>query len=52
MNRRFILETPSIRLDKAAMWELAHSLEGDAAIEMVRVQTHSCYLGDRSQMHE
>jgi 7-cyano-7-deazaguanine synthase len=52
MNRRFILEAPLMWLDKAATWELAHGLGGDAVVEMIRVQTHSCYLGDRSQSHE
>jgi 7-cyano-7-deazaguanine synthase len=52
MNRRFILETPLMWRDKAATWELAHALRGDAGVEMIRVQTHSCYLGDRSQLHE
>jgi 7-cyano-7-deazaguanine synthase len=52
MNRRFVLETPLMWRDKAATWELAHALGGDAVVEMIRVQTHSCYLGYRSQLHE
>jgi 7-cyano-7-deazaguanine synthase len=52
MNRRFILETPLMWLDKAATWQLAWSMGGEALVEMIRVQTHSCYLGDRSQLHE
>src|ERR1700733_3562215 len=52
MNRRFILETPLMWRDKAATWELAHSLGGDAVVEMIRVETHSCYLGDRSRLHD
>jgi 7-cyano-7-deazaguanine synthase len=62
MNRRFILETPLMWLDKAATWELAHSLGGEAPggdapggealVETIRVETHSCYLGDRSRLHE
>jgi 7-cyano-7-deazaguanine synthase len=52
LNRRFILETPLMWRDKAATWELAHALGGDAVVEMIRVQTHSCYLGDRSRLHE
>jgi 7-cyano-7-deazaguanine synthase len=52
MNRRFILETPLMWRDKAATWELAWSLGGDALVETIRVETHSCYLGDRSRLHE
>jgi 7-cyano-7-deazaguanine synthase len=52
MNRRFVLETPLMWRDKAATWQLAHALGGDAIVEMIRIQTHSCYLGDRSQLHD
>jgi len=52
MNRRFVLETPLMWRDKAATWELAHSLGGDALVETIRVETHSCYLGDRTRLHD
>src|SRR6202034_1123745 len=39
MQRRFVLETPLMWLDKAATWALAHRLGGDAVVEMIRVQT-------------
>jgi 7-cyano-7-deazaguanine synthase len=52
MNRRFVLETPLMWRDKAATWELAWSLGGDALVETIRVETHSCYLGDRTRLHE
>jgi 7-cyano-7-deazaguanine synthase len=52
MNRRFILETPLMWRDKAATWELARSIGGDSLVEMIRVETHSCYLGDRTRLHD
>ena len=52
MNRRFVLETPLMWRDKAATWELARSLGGDALVEMIRLETHSCYLGDRTRQHD
>jgi 7-cyano-7-deazaguanine synthase len=52
MNRRFILETPLMWRDKAATWELARSIGGDGLVEMIRVETHSCYLGDRTRLHD
>ena len=52
MQRRFVLETPLMWRDKAATWELAASLGGAPLVEMIRVETHSCYLGDRTQLHE
>jgi len=51
MQRRFVLETPLMWRDKAATWELAQSLGGDALVELIRHETHSCYLGDRSRLH-
>ena len=52
LQRRFVLETPLMWRDKAATWALAHQLGGDPLVEMIRVQSHSCYMGERSQLHE
>jgi 7-cyano-7-deazaguanine synthase len=52
MNRRFILETPLMWRDKPATWELARSLGGETLVETIRVETHSCYLGDRTRLHD
>jgi 7-cyano-7-deazaguanine synthase len=51
MDTRFRIETPLMWLDKAATWRLAEQLGGDALVELIRVQTHSCYLGDRTRLH-
>ncbi len=51
MDRRFVLHAPLMWLDKAATWRLAESLGGSALVELVREDTHSCYLGDRSTRH-
>jgi 7-cyano-7-deazaguanine synthase len=52
MQRRFVLETPLMWRDKAATWALAHELGGDTLVELIRSETHSCYLGDRMHRHE
>jgi 7-cyano-7-deazaguanine synthase len=52
MQRRFILETPLMWRDKAATWTLAEALGGAALVELIRSGTHSCYLGDRSHLHD
>jgi 7-cyano-7-deazaguanine synthase len=52
MQRRFVLETPLMWRDKAATWELAQALGGDALVELILEQSHSCYLGDRTHRHE
>lgn len=52
MATRFRLETPLMWLDKAATWQLAKDLGGDALVELIRTETHTCYLGERSQLHD
>ncbi len=52
MNRRFVIHTPLMWIDKSATWELAHELGGDALIELIVEDTHSCYLGDREHRHD
>jgi 7-cyano-7-deazaguanine synthase len=52
MDRRFVLHTPLMWIDKAATFELAQRIGGKALGEMVIEETHSCYLGDRTQRHE
>jgi 7-cyano-7-deazaguanine synthase len=51
MERRFVLETPLMWLDKAATWALAATLGGAPLVEVIREQTHSCYLGNRTDRH-
>jgi 7-cyano-7-deazaguanine synthase len=52
MDHRFVVHTPLMWRDKAATWRLARELGGDALVELIRRETHSCYLGDRSHDHE
>jgi 7-cyano-7-deazaguanine synthase len=51
MERRFVIHTPLMWIDKAATFALAHALAGDAFIDLLVEDTHTCYLGDRSQRH-
>lgn len=51
MDRRFILETPLMWIDKAQTWKLAQDLGGEALVELIRKETHSCYLGERKTLH-
>ena len=52
MARRFVLHTPLMWIDKAGTWKLAEELGGQALVDLVREETHSCYLGDRSRRHD
>jgi 7-cyano-7-deazaguanine synthase len=52
MDRRFVVETPLMWVDKAATWALAEQLGGHALVELIVEHTHTCYLGDRANRHE
>jgi 7-cyano-7-deazaguanine synthase len=51
MDRPFALHTPLMWLDKAATWALARDLGGDALVDLVIRETHTCYLGERGVAH-
>lgn len=46
------IETPLMYIDKAATWELASKLGGDDLIQIIIEDTHTCYMGDRTNRHE
>lgn len=52
LERRLVIETPLMWIDKPRTWDLAESLGGPALVELIRTRTHSCYMGDRSQEHD
>ena len=47
MATELALETPLMWLDKAQTWQLAHQLGGAALVNLIRDETHTCYLGER-----
>jgi 7-cyano-7-deazaguanine synthase len=51
MDHRFVIHAPLMWRDKAATWALAWALGGDALVELILEETHSCYLGDREHRH-
>ncbi len=52
MASRFVLHTPLMWIDKAGTWKLADELGGAALRALIRDETHSCYLGDRTHLHD
>jgi 7-cyano-7-deazaguanine synthase len=50
-ERRFVLDTPLMWIDKAQTFALAQKLGGDALVDLLVEETHSCYLGDRTTRH-
>ena len=51
MATRLKLETPLMWIDKAATWRLAEELGGQALVDLIRADTHTCYLGERGALH-
>jgi 7-cyano-7-deazaguanine synthase len=59
MDKRFLIETPLMWIDKAATWKMAHDLGqkakpaggGNALVNLIVEHTHTCYLGDREHRH-
>jgi len=52
MDKRFVIETPLMWIDKAATWRMAEQLGGEPLVRLVAEHTHSCYKGDRTKRHE
>ena len=52
MDAEFELLTPLMWLDKAAVWSLTEALGGRKLVDIVREETHSCYLGVREARHD
>lgn len=51
LDAPMVVETPLMWLDKAATWALAEHLGGAKLVELIRTETHTCYLGDRRTLH-
>jgi 7-cyano-7-deazaguanine synthase len=52
LERRFVLETPLMWIDKAQTFAMARDLGGQAFLDLVVAETHSCYAGDRTHVHD
>lgn len=52
MATRLKVETPLMWIDKAATWDMARALGGPALVDLIRAETHTCYLGERGQLHD
>jgi 7-cyano-7-deazaguanine synthase len=59
MDRRLLIETPLMWIDKAQTWQLAYDLGqqaqaggGQALVDLIVEHTHTCYLGDREHRHD
>jgi 7-cyano-7-deazaguanine synthase len=59
MDRRLLIETPLMWIDKSQTWQLAYDLGekahpggGDTLVDLIVEQSHTCYLGDREHRHD
>jgi 7-cyano-7-deazaguanine synthase len=48
----FVIETPLMWRTKAETWELAQELGGDALVDLIVEETHTCYKGERGLRHD
>ena len=51
LERRLVIETPLMWIDKAETWQMAERLGGLPLVELIVEETHTCYLGDRVHRH-
>ena len=60
MDKRYLIETPLMWIDKADTWELAWAQGqasgvaqgGQTLVDLIVNHTHTCYLGDRTHLHD
>ncbi len=51
MDKRLVIETPLMWIDKADTWAMARRLGGDALLRLIVEETHTCYQGERGELH-
>ncbi len=51
MDRRLVIHTPLMWIDKAATFAMAQEIGGAPLVDLLVEETHTCYLGDRSRRH-
>jgi len=52
MARPFEFHTPLMRLNKADTWRLAYDFGGAGLVDLIRLHSHTCYLGERGALHD
>ena len=52
LDKRVAIHTPLMWIDKAETFALAVEIGGEAFLDLLIEDSHSCYLGDRSRRHD
>jgi 7-cyano-7-deazaguanine synthase len=51
MDTPLVIETPLMWLNKSDTWDMASRIGGDSFLKLICNETHTCYIGDRSNKH-
>jgi 7-cyano-7-deazaguanine synthase len=51
LERASVIQTPLMHLTKAQTWRLAEDLGGKRLVRLIVEETHTCYLGERGELH-
>ena len=52
LDKRVVIHTPLMWIDKAETFALAVEIGGEAFLDLLIEESHSCYLGDRGKRHD
>jgi 7-cyano-7-deazaguanine synthase len=52
MDQPLVIETPLMWIDKAQTWQMASQLGGMGLVDLIRTETHTCYVGDHTTQHD
>jgi 7-cyano-7-deazaguanine synthase len=50
-DRPIKIETPLMYVDKAGTWAMADKIGGQALVDLIIEESHTCYLGNREHRH-
>ena len=52
LDKNIIIHTPLMKMSKLQSWKYAFELGGNVLINIIIEETHTCYLGERKELHE
>ena len=52
LDRTVIIHTPLMDMNKSDIWDLSYNLGGEKFHKLLMFDTHTCYIGDRSNLNE
>ena len=52
LDRTVIIHTPLMDMNKSDIWDLSYNLGGEKFHKLLKFDTHTCYIGDRSNLYE